>query len=344
MIRSFFLFLTLVFVSCSAGDGDGSSAESMDSISEITRELTDSLISENLMRESAVDYVEEENDRQEESAVSSDTSLLLNTFQADSLKFRLRHHYTINFNFVVKCDSLTLIPYEGDLISDTCVVYRGDVIAVASIKTMSADSTDAVWVKVAHDQYTMGWINETDLLNGVAPDDSISEMIYFMTGIRGVWMSSLVLMGVIGFLLRRGKVKKLQILRFDEMDSFYPVLLLTTVGIMGSLYASIQNFVPEFWQEFYYHPTLNPFQLPMIMSALVFLFWLIVIIYIAVVDEVYHNFYFLPGVAYLLELTGLTMVVYLIISWTTLIYVGYVLLLAMIISLWYIYLTKNSVK
>ena len=40
--------------------------------------------------------------------------------QKDSLIFRLTHHYTDNFNFLVKADTLILLPREGDLIQDTC--------------------------------------------------------------------------------------------------------------------------------------------------------------------------------------------------------------------------------
>ena len=184
------------------------------------------------------------------------------------------------------------------------------------------------------------WIPEDELLKGVVPDDSISEMLDLMTGSRGFWMSALVLCGVIGFFLRRGKVKKLQILRFNDMDSFYPLLFLTAVAIMASVYASIQNFVPEYWQEYYYHPTLNPLQLPALMSSLVVLLWVVIILYIAVVDEVYHNFYFVPGVAYLLELTGLAMVLYLVVSWSTIFYVGYVFTPILIAAGWWMYV-KN---
>ncbi len=264
-----------------------------------------------------------------------DSLLNLTPRQVDSLMFRLSHHYSENFNFVVKADSLTLIPREGDIALDTCKVYDGDVIVVASIKTIPGDSIDSVWVKVAHDQYTMGWVLEEELLKSTVPDDMISEMLDALTGSRGFWMSSVVLAGVVGFLLRRRRNNGLQILRFEEMDGFYPCLFLTIIAVMASLYASIQNFLPEYWQEYYYHPTLNPLQLPLVMACLVVLVWLVIIVYIAVIDEVYHHFYFVPGVTYLLELTGIAMCEYLIVSWTTLFYIGYLLMPLMVAFMWY---------
>lgn len=246
--------------------------------------------------------------------------------QTDSLRFRLTHHYEENFNFCVKADSLQLVPKEGDMLTDTCTVYNGDLLVVASIKYVPENSTDTIWVKVAHDQMTMGWITEKELLESTTPNDPISKLLDAMTGSRSIWMSAIAGIGIICFLLRRASHKKLQILKFGEMDSFYPSLFLMLVAVMASLYATIQNFIPEFWQEFYYHPTLNPLPLPPVMSMLVITVWLVVIVFIAITEEVYRNFYFLPGITYLFEITGLAMIVYLFISWTTLCYIGYLFL------------------
>lgn len=246
--------------------------------------------------------------------------------QIDSLRFRLTHHYDENFNFCVKADSLILIPKEGDMITDTCMVYRGDLLVVADIKPISSDSTDTIWVKVAHDQMTMGWIVESDLLKGAVPDDPISLLLDSMTGSRSIWMSAIVGIGIVCFLFRRASHKKLQIIRFGDMDSFYPPLFLMLVATTASLYATVQNFLPEFWQEYYFHPTLNPFELPAIMSALVISVWLTTITLIAVIEEVYRNFRPLSGITYLLEIIGVAMIVYLFISWTTLYLIGYLFL------------------
>ena len=268
-----------------------------------------------------------------------DSTLLdLTPQQVDSLVFRLTHHYSENFNFVVKSDSLTLVPREGDLVQDTCRVYADEIIVVAAIATVG----DTIWVKVAHDQQTMGWIAEKELLAGVSPDDPISEMLYWLQSWRGIWMSLLAAIGLTSFLLHQRKSRQLRLLRADDMDSPYPLLFVALVALMASLYASVQNFVPEFWQEYYYHPSINPLMLPPVMALLVVLTWLVVITFIAVCDEVYHHFYFLPGVAYLSQLVGIAMLVYLAISWLTLLYVGYLLLPALLYGLVRLYKNQHE--
>ena len=280
-----------------------------------------------------------------DTAIVEDSTLMsLTPQQVDSMVFRLTHHYSENFNFLVKADSLKLIPREGDLLLDTCHVYKNDIIAVAAIKTVPGDSIDSIWVKVASNQTTMGWIRESELLKGTTPDDLISEMLDALSSSRAIWMSALLAVGLIAVIIGRKKtVKKQEIFHLpnflDEMLSPYPALFLLLVGIMASIYASVQNFVPEFWQEYYFHPTLNPLVLPPIMAALVVVLWLVIITFIAVIDEVYHHFYFLPGIIHLAKIIGAAMLVYLLVSWTTLIYVGYPLLAVLIY-----YLVKKIVK
>ena len=65
------------------------------------------------------------------------------------------------------------------------------------------------------------------------------------------------------------------------------------------------------------------------MAALVVTTWLVIITFIALTDEVYHHFYFLPGITYLAKLIGVAMFVYLVVSWSTLIYVGYPLVVVL---------------
>lgn len=309
MRKFFYIILTTLIVSCVGG--------TVSQPSEGTPADSDSVLT-------IVNIVD--------TASTEDTTLMnITPQQVDSLMFRLTHHYSENFNFLVKADSLQLIPREGDLLLDTCHVYKNDIIAVAAIKTVPGDSIDSIWVKVASNQTTMGWIPESELLKGATPDDLISELLDALSSSRVIWMSALIVIGLIAFIIGRKKTVKgkelLHLLDFlDEMQSPYPALFLLFVAIMASLYASVQNFVPEFWQEYYFHPTLNPLVLPPIMATLVVVLWLVIITLIAVIDEVYHHFYFMPGIIHLTKIVGAAMMVYIVVSWTTLIYVGYILL------------------
>ena len=251
------------------------------------------------------------------------TLMALTPRQVDSLNFRLKHHYSENFNFVVKADSLTLIPRQGDLLQDTCQIHEGDLIAVAAI----SQQADTVWLKVAHDQQTMGWLTESQLLEGASPDDPISQMLYTLSSLRGIWMSILAAIGLIAFLIRQRRHQQMQFLKFP---SLYPRLFILLIALMAATYATVQNFLPEYWQEYYFHPTLNPLVLPPIMAFLVTIVWLLIITFIAVLDEAYHKLQAQPAIELIIELIGIGMITYLIISWTTLYYIGYLLLLMLI--------------
>ena len=100
----------------------------------------------------------------------------------DSLLFLSKHHYTLNFNFVVTADSIRLLkgqPEEvlSEMQIDSFYVYKNQSLAVADIRILPADPADSVWVQLARDQITFGWIHESELLPNVDPDDPISRFI-----------------------------------------------------------------------------------------------------------------------------------------------------------------------
>ena len=102
--------------------------------------------------------------------------------QLDSISFSSTHHYINNYNFVVKADSLVLLKQQPEeklnsLMTDSFVVKRNDPLVVADIRILPTDSIDSVWVQVARDQSTFGWIHESTLLKKVVPDDPISQFI-----------------------------------------------------------------------------------------------------------------------------------------------------------------------
>ena len=100
----------------------------------------------------------------------------------DSLSFFSTHHYTNNYNFVVKADSLQLIrqfPEEtlSGVKADTFSVKKGEHLVVSDIRIVPADSIDTVWVQLANDTSAFGWSRENNMLQKVMPDDHISQFI-----------------------------------------------------------------------------------------------------------------------------------------------------------------------
>ena len=251
----------------------------------------------------------------------------------DSLRFVREHHYSENFNFVVLSDSLPLLHQQPEeavsmMLTDTFYVYRHDHLVVADIRIMPTDSVDSVWVNVARDQLTFGWIHENDLLNAVDPDDPISQFITTFSDTHVLIF--LIVLTLVGFawLLRRAQKRKAHIVHFNDIASIYPTLLTLIVASSATLYASIQMFAPEVWRHFYFNPTLNPFAAPPVIMAFLILVWAMLIVALAAGETVRMSLPFDEAAFYLLTLVGVCLVVYIVFSITTLYYVGYLLLVA----------------
>lgn len=265
----------------------------------------------------------------------------------DSMDFEMIHHYTENFNFLMVGDTLFLQDERpvhcSSGISDSVGkwVFKSDRLVVADILILPEDSVDSVWVKVARDQMTMGWVHESKLLDNVVPDDSISYFIHVFSNSHLIYFLSALGVLSILYLLRRMRRKRFRMVHFDDIGSCYPTLLCLTLSSAATLYASIQKFVPETWVEFYYHPTLNPFGLPFFLGLFIASVWLIVILAIAAVEDIRHQLPFHEALLYLFALVGMCAGCYLFFSLTTLYYIGYPFLLAYAVWALRLYYTRS---
>ena len=266
-------------------------------------------------------------------------ALELTEAQMDSLSFYSTHHYTQNFNFLVKADSLHLkydpnssvspeFIDENTLAVDSVTFFRGDHIVVADIKTIPRDSIDSVWVKVARDQVAMGWVRESELLPAVTPDDPISVLIDTFSNKHLLFFLALLVLVGSAYGLRKLHSQNAYIIHFNDIPSYYPTVLAVLVAASATFYSSIQLFGPETWRHFYYHPTLNPFVVPFHLQLFLMSVWAIVIMTIATIDDVRHYLSLSDAVLYLLGLAGVCAVLYVVFSITTLYYIGYPLLVA----------------
>ena len=251
----------------------------------------------------------------------------------DSVAFARTHHYWKNYNFLT-LDSIRLSASDPSGVvnaygADSVQLGVSDAIVVANVANVPTDSIDSTWVMVARDVETMGWVRERDLLPHVVPDQFITRFIHaFSLGRTWVVLSfvGLALLFLVVQNLRRGR---LQMVHYNDIKSFYPTLLCLVVSSSAVLYGALQQFAPDMWQEFYFHPTLNPFA-PIAWPLRIFLLslWGMAVVGIAAIDDVRK----LPGVvddvAYLVILAGVCMVLYLFFSLSVHIYIGYPLLLA----------------
>ena len=273
--------------------------------------------------------------------------------QLDSISFYTTHHYTQGYNFVVSKDSLVILEQQSEMMPvpdiltaeilagdetmpmlslvDSITLRRHERLVVADIYTVPTDSVDSVWVKVARDQLTQGWLRESDLLKAVSPDDPISQFIdYFSDAHLLIFLGFCVIVGG-AYGLRRLMRKGAKIVHFNDIPSFYPTLLCLLIASSAVLYSSIQLFAPESWRHFYYHPSLNPYALPWHLGLFVTSVWAIIIVAIATIDDVRHHLPFGQVILYLGGLAAVCAVDYVIFSVTTLYYIGYPLLIAYIV-------------
>jgi hypothetical protein len=112
--------------------------------------------------------------------------------------------------------------------------------------------------------------------------------------------------------LRRIYRHNAHIVHFNDIDSFYPTLLCLIVASSATLYASIQTFNPELWKHFYFHPTLNPFSVPLALGVFLSSVWAMLIVGLAAVDDVRHQLPFGDAVLYLGGLAAVCAVNYIV--------------------------------
>ena len=284
--------------------------------------------------------------------------------QLDSISFYTTHHYTQGYNFVISRDSLQVLEQQSEMMPvpdilalefttgddtkpllslvDTLILKRHDRIVVADIRTVPADSIDSVWVKVARDQLTQGWIHESELLKAVSPDVPISQFIdFFSDSHLLIFLAFCVVVGG-AYGLRHLMRKGAKIVHFNDIPSFYPTSLCLLISSSAVLYSSIQLFGPESWRHFYYHPSLNPWALPWHLGLFVSSVWAILIVAIATVDDVRHHLPFGESLLYLSGLAAVCAVDYVIFSLTTLYYIGYPLLIVyMVFAIYRLMLQKS---
>lgn len=271
------------------------------------------------------------NDPSEKSLSVMDSAYLQR--QRDSLTFSSTHHYSRNYNFVVKVDSFFLLRQQPEeavsqMSIDSLVVRRNDRLVVVDIRILPQDMEDSVWVQLARDQLTFGWTHETELLKKVVPDDPISQFISTFSDRHLIFFLVIISLMLLAYLMRIVMKEKAKIVHFNDIDSVYPTIMALLMASTATLYASIQMFAPEMWHHFYFYPTLNPFGTPLLLSVFLVCVWGLLILTVACVDVVTQR---LPVGEALLYLCGLVAVCafnYILFSITTLYYIGYLLLVA----------------
>ena len=238
----------------------------------------------------------------------------------DSIGFLMERHYELNSNFEITSDSLML--QQLPLI-DVLPVYKGEKLVVAEFMVQPTDTVDSVWVKVARDQETMGWVHEKELLKKVVPVDSVSQFIHLFSSSHTVAFFIVLALFGAWYLHRAVRRRRLQLIWFNDIDSIFPTILSLLMATAATLYCSIQHFVPETWQQFYYNPSLNPLELPFILALFMVNVWAIVMVGLATLDDLFHQARVETAFFYLLGVMSSCIFLYLFFTVTTYYYIGY---------------------
>lgn len=226
--------------------------------------------------------------------------------------------YEAGDNFLVSADSLHLQSNQPlhnlpvDTACEQLSVYYNDQLVVAEILVIPEDSVDSVWVKLARDQFTMGWVHQRDFVESVVPDDPISQFIHLFSirhlGLFGI----LFAVSLLALLYQIFSRNKPHVFFLRDILSPYPTFLLIILALSALLYAGIQHYVPETWVLYYYHPTLNPFGLPLILSLFLCSVWVLLVLTLATIEEVFRLLPTGEAMLYLLSLLGCCILCYLL--------------------------------
>jgi hypothetical protein len=132
-----------------------------------------------------------------------------------------------------------------------------------------------------------------------------------------------------------------KIVHFNDIPSFYPTLLALFVAAAAVFYSTIQLVAPDSWRHYYYHPTLNPFAVPLHLGIFIFSVWALLLISLAAIDDIRRHLPFGETILYLFGLMGVCTINYVVFSISTLYYIGYPLLVIYVIIAVRRYIRKN---
>lgn len=231
--------------------------------------------------------------------------------------------YALNSNFGVTADTLWL--HQLPLL-DSIPVREGDELVVAEITARKEMEGDSVWVKVARDQETIGWVPERQLLSHIVPIDPISRCIHLFSNSHALPFFLVLAVFFLCFVYRALRRKQIKLIWLNDIDSVFPITLSWLMAAAATLYNSMQHFVPETWERYYYDPSLNPFDLPFVLGLFVLSVFLILLLGVALLDDLFHQTTMEVAFFYLLGLASCCIFLYIFFTylWVYLAYVAFI--------------------
>lgn len=278
------------------------------------------------------------------------TQWILTQQQRDSIAFSAYHHYNVGYNFIVANDSLMLQPspegmdFNLDYLRDTTVLHSGDDFVVTEIfRVPISDSvaTDSIWLRIGTDGAPLGWVSEQKMLENSTPVDPISRFIHFFSGTHLYLFYAIVVILAIIIVHRLRHHRRIWMVHFHDVLSPYPTAFCLAMATAATLYATIQLFAPTMWEEFYFSPSLNPLGQPFLLSLFLVFVWLSMTLLLAVVFDLKDRLSFPNLISYLAGLLAWGGVIYIVLTVSIKIYIGYIIYIAYLLFATYRYLSHN---
>ena len=258
----------------------------------------------------------------------------------DSVSFNANYHYWKGFKFqtidtlylkIKDANSLSTFLVNVDTILPGTSVVVADIVLYPPLPNDALnDSTqdakqDSLWVNVAQSAEHHGWLLEKDLRNKAIPDDPISFFIYKFSG----WRSAAAIIFVIGLMVAffsiRRKHYAVVVKNFVEaISSPYAVAMTCAAGILGMVYGLLESIAPDAWQQFFFHPTINPFAegIPFILRVFVAMIWINLVLAVATFDDFRTRMYLSKAIPHITIVYAVSLFIYIVVAFTSNIYIG----------------------
>ena len=221
----------------------------------------------------------------------------------------------IGYNFEVSSDSICLLTErpmhwsEGVApTSDSIILYKEAVLVVADFAVIPEDDTDSIWVKVAANQFVMGWLHLSALYENAHPDNPVSAFMHWYprhhTLMTVLLLSALTLpLALLSLLIVRNRLT-LHLPHCNDLPSFYPVMLILATVAIAVMCNYFRVQWHDIWTVYYYYPSLNPLSVTRPLNYLIAAWWLLLLLLFASINDVIHMLRPLSAMAYLLALVG----------------------------------------
>lgn len=239
----------------------------------------------------------------------------------DTLASVSEREYLLNINLEVVADSVSLacLPLK-DCFN---ILHKGDKVVVAEVDVHPSGSADSIRVKLAHSQELQGWVSERQLMEDFVPVDSISQFIYVFSDKHVLFFVVVLALFAAMWVFRISRRMQLKMVYFNDIDSFYPLLLCVLMAFCATVYETVQICSPVMWEHYYFKPTLSPLKVPFALSVFLIGLWLLIIVLLATLDEVFRRLSPAAAAFYLLGLFSCCIFCYFFFIFTTRFFVGY---------------------